>query len=99
MSTLARRLDELSLGNPADVRAVRATRTRRADIVEFDLVVAHELAPPELPEAYVKAVLSSYRREEISAARALGLLLDTWAEDDLPDLPQLPAEATWSFVT
>ena len=99
MSTLARRLDELSLANPAEVTAVRATRTRRADIVEFDLVVAHELAPPELPEAYVKAVLNAYRREEISAARALGLLLDTWAEDDLPDLPLLPAEATWSFVT
>jgi len=67
--------------------------------VEFDLVVAHELAPPELPEAYVKAVLNAYRREEISAARTLGLLLNTWAEDDLPDHPPLPAEAIWSFVT
>ena len=47
----------------------------------------------------MKAVLNVYRREEISAARTLGLLLDTWAEDDLPDLPPLPAEAIWSFVT
>ena len=99
MSTLARRLEELRLAGPEETATVRATRTRRADIVEFDLVVAHELAPPDLPEVYVKAVLNAYRREEISAARALGLLLDTWAEDDLPALPLLPAEATWSFVT
>ena len=32
-------------------------------------------------------------------ARALGLLLDTWAEEDLPDLPPLPAEAIASFVS
>ncbi len=99
MSTLARRVEELSLSDPKEAAAVRATRIRRADIVEFDLVVAHELAPPYLAEAYVKAVLDIYRREEISAARALGLLLNTWAEDDLPDLPMLPAEATWAFVT
>ena len=99
MSTLARRLDELSLASPEETVAIRATRTRRADIVEFDLVVAHELAPPALPDIYVKAVLNAYRSEEISAARALGLLLDTWAEEDLPDLPQLPADAIWSFVS
>ncbi len=99
MSTLARRLEELSLADPEEADTVRATRTRRADIVEFDLVVAHELAPRDLPEAYVKAVLNVYRREEISAARALGLLLDTWVEDDLPNLPLLPAGAAWSFVT
>ena len=40
-----------------------------------------------------------YRREEISAARALALLSDTWDESDLPDLPQLPADAIWSFVS
>ncbi len=47
----------------------------------------------------MKAVLELYRREEISAARALGLLLDTWEEEDLPDLPLLPADAVWSFVS
>ena len=99
MSTLARRLDELSLASPEETAVVRATRTRRADIVEFELVVAHELTPPDLPDIYVRAVLNAYRREEISAARALGLLLETRAEEDLPDLPLLPAEATWSFVT
>ena len=99
MSTLARRLDELSLASPEETAAVRATRTRRADIVEFELVVASELAPPALPDIYVKAVLNAYRSDEISAARALGLLLDTWAEEDLPDLPPIPAEAIASFVS
>ena len=47
----------------------------------------------------MKAVLNAYRREETSAARTLGLLLDTWAEDDLPDLPPIPDKAIWSFVT
>ena len=47
----------------------------------------------------MKAVLNAYRREETSAARTLGLLLNTWAEDDLPDHPPLPAEAIWSFAT
>ena len=99
MSTLARRLDELSLASPEETAVVRATRTRRADIVELELVVAPELDPPALPDIYVKAVLNAYRSDEISAARALGLLLDTWAEEDLPDLPPIPAEAIASFVS
>ena len=99
MSTLARRLDELRLASPEETAVVRATRTRRADIVDLELVIAHELDPPALPDIYVKAILNAYRRQEISAARALGLLPDTWAEEDLPDLPQLPADAIWSFVS
>ena len=99
MTTLARRLDELDLASPQELAKVRATRMRRSDIVELGLVVADELSPPLLPRAYVKAVLNLYRREEISSARALGFLMGTWEEDDLPDLPPLPADAVWSFVS
>ena len=99
MTTLARRLQELEIASPQETAVVRATRTRQSDIVELGLIVADELSPPSLPDAYVKAVLNLYRREEVSAARALGLLLDTWQEDDLPDLPPLPADAVWSFVS
>lgn len=99
MATLARRLDELEIAAPQESARVRSIRTRRSDIVELELLVADELAPPQLPDAYARAVLDLYRREEISAARALGLLLDTWDEDDLPDLPRLPADAVWSFVS
>lgn len=99
MTTLARRLDELELASPSELAQIRDTRTRRSDIVELGLVVADELAPPLLPEPYVKSVLNLYRSEEISSARALGLLLDTWEECDLPDLPLLPRDAVWSFVS
>ena len=99
MTTLARRLDELEIASPQELALVRATNTRRSDIIELGLIVANELSPPSLPDAYVKAVLNLYRREEVTAARALGLLLDTWQEDDLPDLPPLPADAVWSFVS
>ena len=99
MTTLARRLDELEIASPQELALVRATNTRRSDIIELGLIVADELSSPWLPDAYVKAVLNLYRREEVSVARALGLLLDTWQEDDLPDLPPLPADAVWSFVS
>ena len=68
----------------------------------YALVVPHDLTPPELPTAYIIAVLSAYRGEEISAARALGLLLNTRNEhdlSDLPDLPCLPQEAIRSYVS
>ena len=99
MSTLARRLTELELASPDETAEVRATVTRKADIVEHELFVPNELEPPELPRVYVKAVLDAYRGEEISAARALSFLIETWEEDDLPELPMLPAEAIWSFVS
>lgn len=99
MTTLARRLDELEIASSQESAQVRATLTRRSDIVELGLVVADELSVPLLPGAYVKAVLNLYRREEISSARALGLLMGTWEENDLPSLPLLPADAVWSFVS
>lgn len=99
MATLARRLDELELASPGEMATVRATRIRKADIVEHGLFVPTELQPPELPDAYIKAVLNAYRAREISAARACSFLLETWNEDDLPELPKLPADAIWSFVT
>ena len=99
MSTLASRLTELRLASPDEVAGVRTSVIRRADLVEHDLFVPTELDPPELPNLYVKAVLDAYRSEEISVARALSLLLETWSQDDLPGLPMLPADAIWSFVS
>jgi Zn-dependent peptidase ImmA (M78 family)/DNA-binding XRE family transcriptional regulator len=99
MSTLAQRLAELDVAPAAEVRRVRQTRTRQADIVDHGLIVPVELEPPTMPEAYSKAVLRAYRGEEISAARALGLLFDTWDEEELPELPKLPHDAIWSFVS
>ena len=99
MSTLARRLAELRLIRPADAGRVRRSRTTKADIVEFDLLVAHELGAGFLPRPYIAAVLRLYRSETISASRATDLLLDTWDEADLPALPELPENAIWKFVS
>lgn len=99
MSTLAQRLDELEIAPPAELGAVRQTRIRKADILEHDLYVPTDLSPPELPTFYIKAALDAYRGREISAARACSLLLETWTDDDLPELPMLPADAIWSFVS
>lgn len=99
MSTLAGRLSELRLVSSRDAQQVRGVRTRRADIVDFDLLIHEELDPPELPTPYEEAVLRLYRREVISPARAIDLLLDSWDEADLPDLPPLPEQAIWSFVS
>lgn len=99
MSTLARRLSDLRLVSNSDVQQVRGFRTTRADIVDFDLLMHEELNPPELAHPYVEAVLRLYRREVISSDRALDLLLDAWDETDLPELPTLPEQAVWSFVS
>ena len=99
MSTLAQRLAELGVAPAAEVQQVRRTRTRQADIVDHGLIIPVELEPPALPDVYSKAVLRAYRAEEVSAARALALLFDTWDEEELPDLPTLPRDAIWSFVS
>lgn len=98
MSTLARRLVELGEVDQAQAGDIRITRTTKADIVEFNLLVAHELEPPALPRIYEQAVLRLYRQETVSAARAIDLLLDTWNEASLPTLPKLPEDAIWKFV-
>ena len=99
MATLARRLRELGHVGPSDASAIRAVRTTRADIVEFDLVVNDDFAAPFLPRQYEEAVLRLYRTETVSAARATDLLFDAWAEEDLPELGPLPESAIWKFVS
>ena len=102
MATLAQRLRETGLATPEQITQVRSFRTTRADIVDFGLVVPpapQELTAPELPRLYEKAVLNAYRKDMISPARAIEFLLDTWVEADLPDPPQLPEDAIWSFVS
>ncbi|MER7167552.1 XRE family transcriptional regulator [Micromonospora sp. NPDC000207] len=98
MSTLARRLVEIGMIAQSEGRQVRAIRTTRADIVEFNLVVPDDLAAPYLPRSYEESVLRIYRHEMISPARATDLLFDTWSEEDLPVLPNLPESAIWNLV-
>jgi Zn-dependent peptidase ImmA (M78 family)/transcriptional regulator with XRE-family HTH domain len=95
MATLARRLSELGLVDTAQANHIRRVRTKKADIVEKNLVVAQELEPVSLPRIYEQAVLGLYRQEVITTDRALGLLLGTFAEDGLPDLAPAPEAEIW----
>jgi Zn-dependent peptidase ImmA (M78 family) len=99
MNTLARRLHELALVPRPEADRVRQVRTTKADIVELELLVQHELDPPDLARSYVESVLRLYRNETITSARATDLLLETWEESDLPELPKLPESAIWKFVS
>ncbi|GAB3907418.1 hypothetical protein GCM10029964_105610 [Kibdelosporangium lantanae] len=99
MSTLARRLVELGIATNSDAATIRSVRTTRADIVDFDLVVSDELEPPVLPREYERAVLRQYRSELLSAARAVDLLLNTWTEEALPELPMRTENDMWELIS
>jgi Zn-dependent peptidase ImmA (M78 family) len=99
MSTLASRLTELKLEDSDNLLVVRGAKTTRADIIENDLVVAHDLDGMTLPRRYEKAVMALYRAERISAARAVDLLRNTITEADLPTLPPVDVNEIWKFVS
>jgi Zn-dependent peptidase ImmA (M78 family)/transcriptional regulator with XRE-family HTH domain len=99
MATLARRLSELGLIDAGQANDVRQIRTKKADIVEKNLIVPHELEPVSLPRAYEQAILQLYRREAITVSRALGLLRDTFDEDALPDRPPAPEAEIWAVTS
>ncbi|WP_020573955.1 XRE family transcriptional regulator [Actinopolymorpha alba] len=99
MATLARRLTELDLTDTGQADAIRQVRTKKADIVEKNLLTHHELEPVSLPRPYEQAVLRLYRSETITADRALGLLLGTFDPDSLPDLPPAPEAEIWAVIS
>jgi Zn-dependent peptidase ImmA (M78 family)/transcriptional regulator with XRE-family HTH domain len=99
MSTLARRLNELGLVDRNRAEEIRRVQTKQADIVEKNLVVRNELAPVALPRLYEQAVLKLYRREVITADRALGLLRGTFNHDSLPVLPPAPEAEIWEVTS
>lgn len=99
MPTLARRLAEIGSTTEHEAAQVRRVRTKQADIIEHDLTVPHEMDPPSLPPIYQRAVLDLYRREVISTSRAIDLLLGTFDENGLPDLPTLPEGEIWAVTS
>ncbi|QBI52497.1 XRE family transcriptional regulator [Streptomonospora litoralis] len=99
MATLSRRLAELRIVDASEAADIRRVKTTQGDIVEKDLVVHRELEPVFLPRPYQQAVLSLYRSETVTSDRALGLLMNTFSEDDLPDLPAVPEGEIWSFIS
>lgn len=99
MATLSRRLYEVNLVDRNAAEDIRRVQTKRADIVEKNLVVRDELAPVALPRSYEQAVLKLYRREVITADRALGLLRGTFDQESLPVLPPAPEAEMWEVTS
>ena len=99
MATLSRRLGELNLVSSEQETATRRVKTKKADIVEKNLIVHDELSPVSLPRPYERAVLGLYRSETVSADRSLELLLDTFDRDSLPDLPTVPESEIWAVAS
>lgn len=95
MATLARRLTELGLVDAEQANDIRGVQTKKADIVEKNLLVPSELEPVSLPQVYAREVLGLYRREAVTADRALDLLLGTFDEESLPERPPVPESEIW----
>lgn len=99
MSTLSRRLDELHM-EPADVlKAIRQSKTTKADIIEMNLFVPADLDAVSLPVPFQKAVVRAVKDERISRERALELLWDTYSDDDLPESRIRREDELWKFVS
>lgn len=58
---------------------------RRGELFEFGERFAIELEPPSVPPAYASAVVSSYRRGQLTAAKTVELLHESVGEADLPE--------------
>lgn len=99
MSTLARRLTELGVASPSDAHQIREVRTTRGDMVEYDLHPTDELAGDSQPLAFQKAVLNLVRADRISNARALDLLWNQFAEEDLPKPRTRDANEIWKYTS
>lgn len=99
MSTLARRLQELAIAAPDVVDSLRVIQVRKADVIELDLHMPTDLEETSLPKSYQRAILRLYKRESISAARAVDLLLDTFEEASLPELPRRSEAEIWSATS
>lgn len=99
MATLARRLDEVGLASGEDLTAIRRSKTTKADIIEFNLLVPEDMEEVSLPARYQRAVIQAIKDERISRARALELLHGTYSEDDLPPIRTRSRNELWKFVS
>jgi Zn-dependent peptidase ImmA (M78 family)/DNA-binding XRE family transcriptional regulator len=62
-----------------------ANDLRQGELLEFGERFAIELEPPSVPPAYARAVVSAYRRGQLTAAKTVELLHGSVNEGDLPE--------------
>lgn len=97
-ATLARRLLDLRTVNQAQAHEIRSIRPVKADFIELDLHIPIDMDGTSLPRSFELAVLTLYRAETISSARAVELLQGNYEDQDLPDRPTNPESAAWQVI-
>ncbi|MEZ5086427.1 MAG: helix-turn-helix domain-containing protein [Tessaracoccus sp.] len=99
MSTLSRRLLDLSLVDASIAGDVRAARTTQSDMIEFDLHPGDEFAGLVQPRSYQRAVLKLVKEQRISRERGQALLWGLVAEEDMPFPRRREENEIWKFVS
>lgn len=83
----------LGLVSRAEFDLLQVRRPTAADYFDVGVRFEEELRPVALAPAYSQAAVRAYRRGVISADRAIELLRDTVAADELPQPHEMPIEA------
>jgi len=85
--------ERLGLIGKDEQLALRTRTPTRADFLELGLRVHEELRPPTLSPGLSQAVLAAYRKNSISADRAVEMLRGTVERHELPPSDPIPLEA------
>jgi transcriptional regulator with XRE-family HTH domain/Zn-dependent peptidase ImmA (M78 family) len=86
-------LRKLGLIADDDFSSILANRPTGADWLELGIRLHPEREAPIVPKSFGQAVIKAYRKYDLTAERAVGLLRGTVAEDELPLLAPVPLEA------
>jgi len=78
-------LKNLELIDSREREILVGNELRRGELFEFGERFAIELDPPSVPRAYASAVVSGYRRGQLTAAKTVELLHHSVDEADLPE--------------
>jgi hypothetical protein len=78
-------LRNLDLIDSRERERLVADDLRRGELFEFGERFVIELEPPSVPPAYARAVVSGYRRGQLTAAKTVELLHQSVGEADLPE--------------
>jgi Zn-dependent peptidase ImmA (M78 family)/DNA-binding XRE family transcriptional regulator len=78
-------LKNLDLIDSRERERLLADDLRRGELFEFGERFAVELDPPSVPPGYARAVVSAYRKGQLTAARTVELLHRSVGEADLPE--------------
>ncbi len=93
-------LRNLGLIDSRDRERLLGDDLRRGELFEFGERFAIELDPTSVPPAYARAVMSAYRKGQLTAARTVELLHRSVGEADLPEPDAMSLdELTGEFET